>query len=578
MGLATAAGLSVLASGAPARACGGFFCDRPQANAGPPIAQAGENVLFALDRDPVSGAGLVEAHIQIKYTGAADQFSWVVPISSLPTIGVGTDVLFQLLEPKTRPTFTLNWSVDGTCQGQGTDSSSIGCGGSSSASSGASHSADAGAVGGAQPTVDVAFRGNVGPYDVAIVKSDDPTALETWLTDNQYFVSPDAATIIDEYVATQNYFVALRLQSGKDVDEIQPVVLKFTAEEGCIPLRLTAIAATPDVRINVWVLGAARAVPIGYQEFSLDEAKVDWIAGGGNYDAVVSDAANEAGGNAFLTEYAQATTAAVSWFTVPGNAVTLLRAATTPATFVQQLQALGLPLSGRVIEVLREQLPEPASLVAQGVTEAQFYAALGSYTSPSVGGTTAFSPSAAADAIDSEVLQPMANVRPLFVNHPTLTRLATFISPDEMTKDPLFVVNPSLPDVSNLHTAQAHVLCGDQDHDLCSAPVRVDVAQKTSIVFAATGGGYCSGAASAFSRGNLDTDLPAAEQSWQRDATSAGTPTIDNSATIAAVLRAHNAQVTGGGTACAVARTRRLQLPGLLLLGALYLLRARRRR
>src|SRR5689334_15319567 len=39
-----------------ARACGGFFCDRPSVTGPLPIAQAAENVLFVMDTDPVTGA------------------------------------------------------------------------------------------------------------------------------------------------------------------------------------------------------------------------------------------------------------------------------------------------------------------------------------------------------------------------------------------------------------------------------------------------------------------------------------------------------------------------------------------
>ena len=36
----------------------------------------------------------------------------------------------------------------------------------------------------------------------------------------------------------------------------------------------------------------------------LNEAKIDWVNQGVNYSQVVSDAANEAGGHGFITDYA----------------------------------------------------------------------------------------------------------------------------------------------------------------------------------------------------------------------------------------------------------------------------------
>src|SRR5205809_298260 len=101
---------------ATAHACGGFFCSRPPPDGSLPIAQAGEQVLFVL------GDGQVEAHIQIIYKGDAAQFSWVVPVTALPTLDVGTDVMFDRLEAATRPSFQLMWQMDGTCQGFGSQS------------------------------------------------------------------------------------------------------------------------------------------------------------------------------------------------------------------------------------------------------------------------------------------------------------------------------------------------------------------------------------------------------------------------------------------------------------------------
>ncbi len=101
-----------------ARACGGFFCNRPLPNGGLPIAQAAENVLFVMDTDPATGAKRVEAHIQILYTGPASQFSWIVPVTAVPTVDVGWDILFERIEPPTRPSFQLTYQIDGDLRGR----------------------------------------------------------------------------------------------------------------------------------------------------------------------------------------------------------------------------------------------------------------------------------------------------------------------------------------------------------------------------------------------------------------------------------------------------------------------------
>src|SRR5258706_6241984 len=70
-----------------ARACGCFA----QPSAAMPVVQAGEQILFAHDGQEVV------AYIQIQYTGSADQFGWLVPLPSVPTLQVGTEEVFAPL-------------------------------------------------------------------------------------------------------------------------------------------------------------------------------------------------------------------------------------------------------------------------------------------------------------------------------------------------------------------------------------------------------------------------------------------------------------------------------------------------
>jgi hypothetical protein len=552
----------------PARACGGFFCDSPISPNVPPIAQAGENVVFAMGRDPTTGKNQVEAHIQIIYTGTADKFSWVVPVLSAPTVDVGTDLLFQRIEPATRPTFQVSYQQDGTCQGQSSNSG-IGCGSASSAA-GVKDTAGGGPT--SDKNVQIISQGNIGPYDYVVVAADDPQTLSDFLTSNGYYVSTDASKIIDEYVAAHDAFVAVRLSSGQDTTAIRPIILRFTADEACLPLKLTAIAATPDMRINVWVLADARAVPLTYTEISIDMAKVDWLNSAQNYDQIVSQAADEAGGNAFLVEYAQSSTATSSLFTPPATSLTSLDSITYPPTYLSALLSAGLPPTGDVLAVLRRHLPEPAQLAASGVTETQFYQNLTTYYT----GMPAFDPVATTTDLDMTVLQPLAEVEDLFRAHPYLTRLATFISPEEMTKDPLFVSNPDLPDVSQFHQAIAHVQCGDQEFSFCNAPVRLELVDEKQDVWFRSASGTCP---RVYDRTDIDT-LPSSEMGWRRDPQGTGDVILDNRAAIATALTTHNGPVISSlssGCGCSVRGRKRPVGLGLVVLGAALLCVRRRR-
>src|SRR5262245_8397177 len=96
-----AVGVATLALSTPARACGGFFCSQAQ-----PVNQAAERIIFA-----DNGDGTVTAVIQILYEGPSENFSWLLPISTVPQgddIAVASDLAFTRLQAATNPSYRLN--------------------------------------------------------------------------------------------------------------------------------------------------------------------------------------------------------------------------------------------------------------------------------------------------------------------------------------------------------------------------------------------------------------------------------------------------------------------------------------
>jgi len=536
--LALASILSV-ASG-EARACGGLFCDRPPPDpfAPLPVAQNGENIVFAMTPDPAGGAPTLEAHIQILYTGDAGKFSWVVPVEAAPELGVGTDRLFSALATATAPQFRATSMTDGQCRilppsGSGGSAAGSGSGGAVGMGAG-------GAAGTSGGGVTVSFQGAVGPFDAAVIMSTDPGALKKWLIDNGYTVSDGAAALIDRYVAEQKYFVALKLLNGVGVQSIQPIVLKFRAPEPCVPLRLTAIAANPDMPVLLWVLGDNRVVPDGYHEIEIDEARINWEAGGSNYfgpKGLVSQAANEAGGKAFITEYAG--TSSIAQRVVYSNGqfdLPRLDAAATPPTYVQAFISMGLASDPQALPLLSQYIPMPEAVKQMGVTASQFYNNISSYWQ-----TYAFPPfdlPGLTKAISQKIVQPRIDAQMMIDAHPYLTRLNTYISPEEMDQDPLFLVNRDLPPVSNMHMAVLRTMCASE-YLYCNAPIRLELSdgRKTWIRHGSTADS-CQG--QPYDRSRLDL-LPSAQRAWARAATGVGQSVIDNSQDIVAGLAANDA-------------------------------------
>jgi hypothetical protein len=526
----------VLSAAAPriGRACGGLFCNQPPPNPFDPlpIAQTGENVVFAVNKNESGVVASVEAHIQIFYAGPADKFSWIVPVDAKPELSVGSDQLFTSVNAVTRPSFETRWRTEGTCLPEPA------AGPSFDASAPRDSAVDLGA-GGSPGGVSVEFRGDVGPYDAAVIHSTSSAELIKWLTDNMYFVPDSSIAIIDEYVDENKYFVALRLQNGRDVLSIQPVVLKFPGTEPCVPLRLTAIASVADLPVNLWVLGDARVVPKNYFEIILNEARIDWLSGGRNYADLVKQAANEAGGNAFIAEYAG--TARVMdkrLWPDPGINLAALRTIPDPPSYLTALVAQRLTRFAPTLSLLRNHIPLPQKLRDMGVSEAEFYANNLSYWSRFQADFAPFDPNKLTDAIDAMVVTPLRDSQALFDRFPYLTRLATYISPAEMDKDPLFIFNEELPTVSNVRAATATILCGESRFRSCAAPVRVDLADGRSVYFHRNG--TCSGA---YERTAIDR-MPALGIAYQREEVGDGAKVVDNTAAITSALTLHNAAVS----------------------------------
>ncbi|HXI60129.1 MAG TPA: DUF2330 domain-containing protein [Polyangia bacterium] len=530
--------VSVGAWHAPARACGGFFCDGPGSNpfAPPPIAQTGENIVFGVTQDPTTGTQTVEAHIQIFYSGPADKFSWIVPVDAAPTVGVGSDSMFTAVAGVTKPTFYTETVVEGTCKAEPQ------LPGGYSGSGGSSAAADAAASPGGPPGVQVIFSGAVGPYQTAVIHSTDRTSSELvkWLKDNGYYVGADAVSIIDEYVLENKYFVAVRLQNGKDVQSIQPVVLKFSGSDPCVPLRLTAIAALNDLRINLWVLGASRAVPKNYFEIKLDDAKLNWLQGGFNYGQLVKEAADEAGGNAFIAEYA-GTARILDKALWPNASIDLdaLRAQAEPPGYLQALVSQRLTTYAPLLSLLRVYIPEPQVVKDQGVPEAQFYSNNQLYWQQYRTAFAPFDPAKLTDEIDRAIVAPLRDGQALFDAHPYLTSLATYISPIEMTRDPIFIFNDELPSFSNVHKATAHVMCGAERFRYCEAPVQL-VLPDGQFIWQEHLFSYCGKPST--TDGDL-LDLPSLDSAYQRAEGGEGTRVADNSGLIAKTLLQHNRAV-----------------------------------
>jgi hypothetical protein len=114
--------------------------------------------------------------------------------------------------------------------------------------------------------------------------------------------------LIDVYVEEQFVFLAMRLQPEFGVQDIQPLMVTYPSQTPMIPLRLTAVAANPDMAVLTWFFADQQAVPDNYGHFEIEDEEITFFTfGGNNYRSLMGQKANEMNGQAFITEYAAPT-------------------------------------------------------------------------------------------------------------------------------------------------------------------------------------------------------------------------------------------------------------------------------
>jgi hypothetical protein len=425
----------VLLSSPNALACGGFFCQTV------PVDQSAERIVFA------QGEGEVEVHVQIFYTGAAPEFAWVVPTPTQPELFLSSDLLFTELSLRYAPRFSLDFHESGTCLPDPRSTLDTGTLYSSWGDSGYyGYTTD-------ETGVTVVAEAAVGPYETVTLQANTSAALLDWLQDNGFDLPDDLDPALAPYVASGSYFVALKLAKDQDAGDIAPLGMRYPGSAVSVPIQLTSIAATPDMRLEVYLLGEGRGVPDNYLHVRINEAAIDWLDGGSNYELAVTRAADEAGGQAFATDYAGPTNRMRGVLYSDRWDTSRLATLDDPIAFMAEVIRQGLPSGDALLEALRDTMPPP-----RGVDAQSFYNCVSCYAHRLDDYT--FDPAAAAAAIEERVVAPLRHADELFQSHPQLSRLTSSISPLEMTVDPVFVYNLDMGEVPLEHEADLTYLCG----------------------------------------------------------------------------------------------------------------------
>lgn len=160
--------------------------------------------------------------------------------------------------------------------------------------------------------VEVLDSGSVGPYNYDVITSPDPDAMIGWLRENNYRITPEMEPLVAVYNDEGMVFLAMKLQPDQGAQDIQPIAMTYESTQPMIPLRLTAVAANPNMAVLTWIFADGQTIPTNYAYPSIADEDIRgtfFSNDGTNYQQLVNDTVDLYKGRAFITEYAQPTSA-----------------------------------------------------------------------------------------------------------------------------------------------------------------------------------------------------------------------------------------------------------------------------
>lgn len=199
----------------------------------------------------VYDAGTEDLILQVKYEGPANEFGWLIPAPSLPTVQDGSMKCFYELSQFTQQKFE-RWTPVGRTRGI-LDTMSL-------------NSASAGIAQSPQPVKVVEIK-TIGSYKIAVLSTTDSDALEKWLDENHFYFPATKSDVIEDYVRQHWYFIAVKINLGSAwgslfspstseklaAGELNPLQISFASERCIFPLKISSGNGKPS-EVQLYVL------------------------------------------------------------------------------------------------------------------------------------------------------------------------------------------------------------------------------------------------------------------------------------------------------------------------------------
>ncbi len=195
--------------------------------------------------------------MQNNYQGPPENFAMVIPVPVVlqqDNVNTLSAEIFAKVDNLSAPRLVEYWEID-PCMVPAYDEEMM----DGAVDPATDDASDAGGSGGG---VVVEAEFTVGEYDIVILSTDDATALETWLTNNEYTIPEGASTHFDPYVQGGSYFFVAKVnieevtmtESGNVV--LSPLRFYYDSESFNLPIKLGLINSQGSQDLIVYTLGA----------------------------------------------------------------------------------------------------------------------------------------------------------------------------------------------------------------------------------------------------------------------------------------------------------------------------------
>jgi hypothetical protein len=284
-----------------AEACGGCFA---------PVPPTPERAQVVTDHRMVLALSQRQTTLwdQIRYTGAPEDFVWVLPVANAGAlqIGLADNAFVDAIDAYGSPFVTADlpqcWRRFRTTPRIVDSGVFVGCG---------SPAMEGGF--GAMPGVESTRVGRegeavVGPYAVNVISTESGgMRLDTWLREHGYDVPASTRTAINHYVDLQFDFIILRLRPGVGIKQMQPVRITTRGYMPMLPLRMIAAGIGDKVGLSLTVIASGRVEAQGYTNAVVDEDDLtfDYATNRSNWRDVYQRALNQRPGRTWVIESVQ---------------------------------------------------------------------------------------------------------------------------------------------------------------------------------------------------------------------------------------------------------------------------------